>query len=618
MAEQVNIIVSATDSASSVLGGIGNAFGNLGSIITGIESALNLVGDAFRFARDTITPFVTAAIESEDAVTNLNATLRSMGDVTGLTSEQLQEMASGFQQVTRYSDESIINAEAMLLTFGNISGDVFPEAIATTLDLAAKFGSLDQASIMLGKALNDPVAGVTALRRVGVQLSETQEEQIKNFIETGDVAAAQGVILEELGRQVGGLAEAYGTTFAGSIEILKNRFGEIQEVIGRAFIPILGDLANVLVENMPALERLGQTVATWLVEFRESGVVQTFADKVSDLVGKIIGLADAFVDAGLFSSEFGESLAAIFGEENQSRIFALQDAFQNFFSTLQSDGLGPALRQLWTDIMGGGVDGETILQGFVDRFSAFLERTDWSRVGDVIASVITGVVETVLTGLDIVVNRIDWRPLGAALRSAFLEMFDSGLHDIDLAFVEWSQSVGRDIPAGIVLGLSNSFGIVISAFSNFVAMIITTVKRLFGISSPSTVFASIGQNLVAGLLGGFQGAWSGFVSTITSLVNNFVTSVGNVIGGILNGSGGGGGVPVLPGTVGGRDMTDIMPGGGGDAGGGVGGGGGIVQNFYGPVYMSSDGAVYDCPPINPVIGATVPIVGSTPGSIGGR
>jgi hypothetical protein len=196
-------------------------------------------------------------MESQDAVANLESTLRSMGDVTGLTSEELQAMAGSLQEVTRFGDETIINGQAMLLTFGNIGGEVFPRATEAMLDLASKFGSVDQASVMLGKALNDPIAGVTALRRVGVQLTEQQEEQIKAFMEAGDVASAQGVILSELEKQVGGLAEAYGDTFAGKLEIAKNMLGEVQETIGKAMLPALTALLDKFTEfvgNNPAIQ----------------------------------------------------------------------------------------------------------------------------------------------------------------------------------------------------------------------------------------------------------------------------------------------------------------------------------------------------------------------------
>jgi hypothetical protein len=54
------------------------------------------------------------------------------------------------------------------------------------------------AAIQVGKALQDPVHGISALRRVGVNFNESQVETIKKLVETGQAAKAQGLILAEL------------------------------------------------------------------------------------------------------------------------------------------------------------------------------------------------------------------------------------------------------------------------------------------------------------------------------------------------------------------------------------------------------------------------------------
>jgi hypothetical protein len=98
---------------------------------------------------------------------------------------------------------------------------------------------MDSAAVQLGKALNDPVLGVTALRRVGVMLTEAQEEQIKQFMEVGDVASAQKIILAELETEFGGLARAIGETSEGKLQILQNNLGNTQEAIGTGLLPLL-------------------------------------------------------------------------------------------------------------------------------------------------------------------------------------------------------------------------------------------------------------------------------------------------------------------------------------------------------------------------------------------
>lgn len=78
-----------------------------------------------------------------------------------------------------------------------------------TLDMATAMNGglkpsaeqLSNQAIQLGKALNDPIIGMGALRKVGVAFTEAQKEQIKTLQESGDLMGAQKIILNELGNE---------------------------------------------------------------------------------------------------------------------------------------------------------------------------------------------------------------------------------------------------------------------------------------------------------------------------------------------------------------------------------------------------------------------------------
>jgi hypothetical protein len=183
---------------------------------------------------------VKEAAQTEVSLADLNAVIASTKGVAGVTAKSVEDYANKMQLLTKFSDDQIISGNAMLLTFTKIGKEVFPQASDATLDLAQKFGmDLSQASILLGKALNDPVAGVGALRRIGVQLSAQQEQQIKDFMAINDIASAQKVILGELSTEVGGMAQAYGKTFAGQLAIFNHRLDDMKEKIGVQLIPAL-------------------------------------------------------------------------------------------------------------------------------------------------------------------------------------------------------------------------------------------------------------------------------------------------------------------------------------------------------------------------------------------
>jgi TP901 family phage tail tape measure protein len=188
---------------------------------------------------------VKAFSESEQASTQLEAVLKSTGGAAGLTADELKKLASGFQETTSYEDDAVIAAEALMLTFTNVGKDVFPQAMESVLDLStAMGGDLQGATIQLGKALNDPIRGITALTRVGVSFTEEQKEQIKVLVESGHTMEAQKMILAELAKEFGGSATAQAKTFAGQLSQLKNQLGDMAENIGGALVPVLSSVVG--------------------------------------------------------------------------------------------------------------------------------------------------------------------------------------------------------------------------------------------------------------------------------------------------------------------------------------------------------------------------------------
>ena len=174
------------------------------------------------------------------AIAQVEAGLKSTGGQVGYTSKQLQQMASDLQSKTLFGDEQILqDATAQLLTFTNISGEQFARTQQAALDLATRLdGDLKGASIQLGKALNDPVANLSALSRSGIQFSDEQKEVIKTMAETGRLAEAQTLILDELNNQYGGSAEAAAKADGGFTQ-LANSFGDLQEQFGAVLVDVL-------------------------------------------------------------------------------------------------------------------------------------------------------------------------------------------------------------------------------------------------------------------------------------------------------------------------------------------------------------------------------------------
>lgn len=192
---------------------------------------------------------VKAFEDSQNKIAQTTAVLKSTGQAAGVTADAVTKLATALEKQTRFSDEDVRSVENLLLTFTSIGKDIFPQATTTVLDMATALGEdTSSASIQLGKALQDPILGVTALRRVGVNFNSAQQDVIKNLVDTGKSAEAQKLILAELHKEFGGSAEAAGNTFAGQLDKLKNQLNNVQEAIGQIIavvaVPFLTAIMN--------------------------------------------------------------------------------------------------------------------------------------------------------------------------------------------------------------------------------------------------------------------------------------------------------------------------------------------------------------------------------------
>jgi hypothetical protein len=184
---------------------------------------------------------VQAFDDSAKAAAKVEQAIKSTGAAAGFTAGQLFEVAAGLQDITRFDGDDILNkVTAQLLTFTNIAGSEFLRAQTAALDLATVLdGDLQSASITLGKALNDPVKGLSALGKAGIQFSAQQKEVIKSLAEAGDLAGAQQIILAELERQYGGQAEVAARAGVGALDQLRNAWGDVVETVGGVIASIL-------------------------------------------------------------------------------------------------------------------------------------------------------------------------------------------------------------------------------------------------------------------------------------------------------------------------------------------------------------------------------------------
>jgi hypothetical protein len=270
---------------------------------------------------------VQAAAEAQKVQAQLNAVLESTGGIAGITAEEVNALADSLSRVTPFEDEMILSGQNMLLTFTNIGENVFPQATETILDMSQALGQdLKSSAIQLGKALQDPIEGVTALRRVGVNFTDEQKNMIEALVKSGKLEEAQTFILKELQTEFGGSARAAGQTFAGQLEILKNGLGNVKETIGGPLLGVLGNLVQMLNEKLanPKVQAFITDLSNRIADFANL-VIVTF-QKISQN-----GFMDLFTVYEDGSSIIG-NLLQIFGMSEtaaQEWAIKIRDAVRN-------------------------------------------------------------------------------------------------------------------------------------------------------------------------------------------------------------------------------------------------------------------------------------------------
>lgn len=272
----MNILVRARDEASSVMRRVGSSTSSVGSKFASLGRStvaaarvgavgLTALGGAAAYAFGQFQ-------ESRKIAAQTNAVLKSTKGSAGIAADGISSMATRLSMLSGVDDEVVQSGENMLLTFTNIKDKVggefvgtFDRATQTMLDMSVALGQDTKSSaIQLGKALNDPIKGITALQRVGVAFTEQQKAQIETLVKHGKTVEAQTLILDELDKEFGGSAEAQATWQ----DKLKVAVGNVAESFGKLLAPAVDFVSEKLTgwaqwlstNLIPTVKRVGDAL----------------------------------------------------------------------------------------------------------------------------------------------------------------------------------------------------------------------------------------------------------------------------------------------------------------------------------------------------------------------
>ena len=514
-------------------------------------------------------------IGAGEAASTSNARIESIADSMGMFSKEitgvedgaakvtdrLVDLANATARATGLDQNSIKQAQATLLTFGEIgqsadeAGSEFDRATAAAIDLAAAgFGSVEGNAVQLGKALNDPIKGLSSLTKSGVDFTQAEKDMIKAMVEGGDTAGAQRMVLEAIEKQVGGTAEA---TANGS-DRMRVAFSQLMEFVGLKLLPIFERFVGFIMDKIvPGIER----VITLFGKHGLSGVFAMFTGavasegpKVIDAIVGFLGRAFEWIkDTGLplllgALQSLGEAIVDWVGPRIVPFLQAIVDFYVVAWTWIIREGLPLLLEKL-------KVLGEAIVDWIGPRIVPFLselagfigagarwvindglpmlaeklatlaeELVAWigpqiapmlSKLGEFVGEALTWIIGT---GLPLLAEKM------ATVGLELVKWILNTVPDVLAKLLEWSVEVGKwilttGIPAFLGYGLDIGKGIldgIVEAIGKFLSMlfdigvdivngIVDGIKSAAGSIGSAILGAIPGGDLIGGAVGKVRG-----------------------------------------------------------------------------------------------------------------
>jgi phage-related protein len=500
---------------------IGAGIGAFDALVGGFGSAVNGARDAAKQAK------------------LLDNQIKNLGPSGKAAFGSASEFAEKLSVSIGKDDDDIRAVQTKLASFpsafaqGSLGAEAMRRATTAAFDLEAiGIGAAQSNIIGIGKALDNPIKGMTALSKAGVSFSEEQKVAIKQAMEQGDLAKAQSIILAGIESNAKGAAQAG----VDNIEKLKVSMGNLAEGAVGLVLPALQSIAGFITTTVvPAVQSF---LAGFNAPAAAAGL-QSLGAKVTEIGGVIIaGFTAMWAVVGPVLSQIWTII--------QTQVIP---AFSAFVTAAQpvvvwfANILGPTVLKVMAavgQIISGALK---IISGLFNVFAGLLSG-DWRRMWQGIQQILSGawsIIKGLFSAGLAAVKALFTTAVGAlraiadqivnGLKSAFdagvakLKSSAKSIVDGIVSTIKGAISsvtgIGRDIVNGLASGIRNAAGAVMDAARSVVDKIPASIRKIMGISSPSKVTRALGRNIVDGLIQGMtdrDGALSTRAAMMTGLL----------------------------------------------------------------------------------------------------
>lgn len=503
----------------------------VGEKLSGVASAVAEIGKTVALAGAALGAGIAAVgVTSLKASSDASESLSKVGVVFGENAEQIEAWAATAAQSIGQSRSEALSAAG---TLGNLFvsmglGSKDAAGLSTEMvELASDLGSFN--NIASSDALEKLRAGLVGeaepLRALGVNMNAAMVEAkglelgladaSGEMTEAAKVQARYAIIMEQTKTAQGDFSRT-STGMANAMKIIQASVGDLQVEIGDQLLPAIAPLISAFAQRMP-------------------DAITAVMDVVRPLIGELTGLATTaqniagehglgMIDAALIAIEL--KIGEAFGPDTQAAFHGVQEAVRNAAAFFENDLL-PALNGV-ADFIGSNLTPILVGVGTVAAiaFGAWAVAAAAAAAATIVA-LAPVLIPIAAVGLAAAALAHIWTSNWGGIQDktqavvafisslpatigGFFDRLGTAIHDKAIAIGVAAAGIGTAIVNGITNALNGAWQGLVNRLTGLVDLLPAAVRTLLGISSPSKVFAEIGQHIVDGLAEGLEAAPEAF------------------------------------------------------------------------------------------------------------
>lgn len=441
-------------------------------------------------------------------------------------------ISAGLRQVVSYLGSAALTSGQLKTALGNLQGaaataaaplvQVLTPALAALANAAAAvFACLAKIiALFTGKSVSAARTAAKSMAGVGSAASGTSKK-----VQDAAKSLAGFDEIERLDKKdssgSGGITPNY--SYDGQSPFLDSILAAVKAGDWNQVGQLVAQKLNTAMAAIPwpSVQNKAQTWAATIASTLNGFIARLDWRLVGSTIAQGLNTALLFVDTfvqhfhwNTLGNGIGNALNQCFAEldwEHLGRVLtdklkALLETLHGFVQTFDFGALGSDLAKAamaginnvdWVQAAG---DLSTAAKGILDGLTNLLHGIDWAQVGQ--------------TALECLQN-IDWAGIVESLFTLIGTFIGSMVELLAPTFASvgnWISSHFTDIGQNGIQGFLNGMISLLADIGSWIQQhmidpLVSAVKNMLGIHSPSTVFADIGRNLVLGLLNGVSGIW---------------------------------------------------------------------------------------------------------------